>query len=59
MMAREHQPRTPAYSLEKTREDERVGIRSKERGDARNREDGEANQQRRPAAEAIRYRPVD
>src|ERR1700733_11184754 len=57
--AGEDQPRAPAYSLEKAREREGMGVGSEEPGDARNREYGEANQQHRPAAKAIGRRPVD
>ena len=57
--AREHQPRTSAESLEKARDDERMGIRSEEPGDAGDREYGEADKQRRPTAKAIRRGPVD
>ena len=57
--ASEDQPRTSAYSLEKAREHEGMGVGSEKPGDARNREYGEANQQHRPAAKAIGRRPVD
>src|SRR3984885_1980741 len=57
--AGEDQPRTSAYSLEKAREDERMGIRGEQPGDARDREYGEANQERRPTAKAIGRRTVE
>ena len=57
--AGEHQPRTSADSLEKARKNERLDVRGEEPGDARDREYGEADQQRRPTAKAIRRRPVD
>src|SRR5580700_6810842 len=57
--AGEDQPRTSAYSLEKAREDERMGVGGEKRGNARNREYREADEQHRPTAEAIRRRPVD
>ena len=57
--SREHQPRTSTERLEKTCHNEGMGIGREEPGHARNRENGEANQQRRPAAKAIRRGAVD
>jgi hypothetical protein len=57
--AGQHEPRTSAHSLEKAREDKRIGVRSEQAGHAGKREYAEPDEQGGPAAKAIRRRAVE
>ena len=57
--AGEQQARTSSQGLEKSRDDQGVRIRGEEPGDARDREQAEAEQQSGPTTKAIRQQALD